>query len=165
MCAALFAFIAVEAWIWALALFALASFTDWLDGFLARVLNAGSVLGRVLDPLVDKVLITGAFIFLLPIGMRDGWLMPWMVVVVTAREFLITGLRGYLESRGVAFGADWLGKLKMMLQCAAVAIALLSELVRGWAPIRDAMMIGMVIATIVSGLQYVWRAASVRPTT
>jgi CDP-diacylglycerol---glycerol-3-phosphate 3-phosphatidyltransferase len=159
MCAGLFALIAAEAWAWALAVFLLAAFTDWLDGYLARVLNASSALGRVLDPLVDKVLMTGAFIFLLPAGMKGGWLMPWMVAVVTAREFLITGLRSYLEARGVAFGADWLGKVKMFLQCAAVAAALVCQMYPDLWPCRDVLIWGMLIVTVVSGLQYVWRAA------
>jgi CDP-diacylglycerol--glycerol-3-phosphate 3-phosphatidyltransferase len=161
MCAGLFALIAAEAWAWALAVFLLAAFTDWLDGYLARVLNASSNLGRMLDPLVDKVLVTGALIFLLPAGMKGGWLMPWMVVVVTAREFLITGLRSYLEARGVKFGADGWGKAKMFLQCAAVVAALIGQMAPDWGPVRDGLIWLMLIATVASGLQYVWQATRV----
>ncbi|MGL4550478.1 MAG: CDP-diacylglycerol--glycerol-3-phosphate 3-phosphatidyltransferase [Gemmataceae bacterium] len=161
MCAGLFALIACKAWGWALAVFALAAFTDWLDGYLARVLDASTPLGRMLDPLVDKVLMTGAFIFLLPAGMQGKWLSPWMVTVVTAREFLITGLRSHMEARGVAFGADRLGKLKMVLQCAAVAAALLGQFVPEVGLTRDCLIGAMLVATVGSGLQYVWRAARV----
>src|SRR5579864_8534908 len=102
----LFVLIALEAWLWCVLVFATAAVTDWLDGYLARKQGLASALGRVFDPLVDKVLISGAYIFLLGIGGRSG-LLPWMVKVVVARELIITGLRSYLENRGVTFGADW----------------------------------------------------------
>jgi CDP-diacylglycerol--glycerol-3-phosphate 3-phosphatidyltransferase len=162
MSAGLFALIALEAWTAALALFALAAFTDWLDGFLARVLNAGSALGRMLDPLVDKVLITGAFIFLLPIGMQGGWLAPWMVALVTAREFLITGLRAYLEAQGISFGADWLGKLKMTTQCAALSAIFLAQIWPKLGATRDVLIGAMLAATVASGVQYIVRAVRSR---
>lgn len=155
----LFALIAFERWLWALAVFALAALTDWLDGYLARRQGLTSSLGRVFDPLVDKVLMCGAFIFLLPRGNAEGWLTAWMVVVIVSREFLITGLRSYLEQLGHTFGADWLGKLKMGLQCAAVVAILLSlyqpSALLAWT--RDILVWAMLAATILSGLQYIWR--------
>jgi CDP-diacylglycerol--glycerol-3-phosphate 3-phosphatidyltransferase len=158
----LFVLIAIESWLWCLAVFAVAALTDFLDGYLARVQGQTSTLGRLLDPLVDKVLMCGAFIFLLPYGSHpeEGWLRPWMVVVVVSREFLITGLRNYLETMGVQFGADWLGKFKMGLQCAALVaifVALYSP-----TPLltfsRTALVWAMLVVTILSGLQYIWRA-------
>src|SRR5438876_2138147 len=116
----LFALIAWENWIGCILIFALAALTDWLDGYFARKQGLTSTLGRNLDPLVDKVLICGAYIFLLPVGTGEGWLRPWMVTVIVARELIITSLRSFLENRGAVFGADWLGKLKMGLQCAAL---------------------------------------------
>jgi CDP-diacylglycerol--glycerol-3-phosphate 3-phosphatidyltransferase len=159
----LFVLIAFESWGWCLAVFALAAVTDWLDGYLARLQGQTSALGRVYDPLVDKVLMCGAFIFLLPRGAGEGWLTPWMVTVVVSRELLITGLRNFLETLGVQFGADWLGKLKMVLQCAALAAifaALFAEtkdvaLLRA----RDGLVYAMLLATALSGLQYLWRGA------
>src|SRR5205823_2871264 len=121
----LFVFIAVEWWPACLAVFLLAAVTDWLDGYLARKYNLGSAFGRNFDPLADKVLICGAFIFLQPLGGKEGWLQPWMVCVVVCRELVITGLRSFLESGGAKFGADWLGKIKMWLQCAALVIIFL----------------------------------------
>ena len=99
----LFALIGFKLWLWCIIIFALAAFTDWLDGFLARTQGLSSPLGRNLDPLVDKVLMCGAYIFLLPLGSRDGWLMPWMVTVVVIRELIITGLRSFLENQGATF--------------------------------------------------------------
>src|SRR5437660_8403526 len=110
----LFAFIALHWWVSCLIIFALAAVTDYLDGYLARRQGLTSTLGRNLDPLVDKILICGAYIFLLPYGMAAtepaAWLLPWMVTVVVARELIITSLRGFLEAQGATFGADWLGK-------------------------------------------------------
>jgi CDP-diacylglycerol--glycerol-3-phosphate 3-phosphatidyltransferase len=166
----LFALINNERWVACIVVFAAASFTDWLDGYLARRQNLTSTLGRNLDPLVDKVLISGAYIFLLPLGIIDGWLLPWMVTVVVARELIITSLRSYLENRGAVFGADWLGKLKMGLQCAAL-MAIFAYL---WSvsadagsgvlwflgSVRDGLIWAMLGSTALSGMQYLWRAAS-----
>jgi len=165
----LFVLIGMEAWFWCLVVFALAALTDWLDGYLARLQNLASALGRVFDPLVDKVLVCGAFIFLLPFGSREGqgWLTPWMVTVVVARELIITGLRSYLETIGAQFGADWLGKLKMGLQCAAILAIFVCQLPLAGSfqvlclYLRDGLIYAMVLATILSGLQYLWRAAFV----
>ncbi len=161
----LFELITVQSWAWCLAVFVAAAVTDWLDGYIARLQNQTSSLGRNLDPLVDKVLICGAYIFLLP--EKDSGLHPWMVTLVVSRELIVTSLRGYLESSGARFGADWLGKLKMGLQCAAVIaifvvlqnITLLSDWSHYCAWLRDALIWAMLVATLLSGLQYLWRAA------
>ncbi|HXG13383.1 MAG TPA: CDP-diacylglycerol--glycerol-3-phosphate 3-phosphatidyltransferase [Gemmataceae bacterium] len=165
----LFVLIALEAWLWCLAIFAVAAATDWLDGYLARRQGLTSTLGRNLDPLVDKVLMCGAYIFLLPLGASEKWLLPWMVTVVVARELVITGLRSFMENQGASFGADWLGKVKMVLQCAAL-IAVFVELhlrttgasaAMMWfaGTSRDSLIYAMLAATALSGLQYLWKAA------
>jgi CDP-diacylglycerol--glycerol-3-phosphate 3-phosphatidyltransferase len=168
----LFALISAQLWVWCLVVFLLAAVTDILDGHLARKLNLGSTLGRNLDPLVDKILMCGAYIFLLPLGSaseQGGWLQPWMVAVVVARELVITSLRSFMEGHGANFGADWLGKLKMWLQCAALAAIFLSlhlrtaEVSAGtmWFidTARDGLIYAMLAATFLSGVQYLWRAA------
>src|SRR3989442_10150303 len=106
----LFGFIAAGSWVWCTLLFAVAALTDWLDGYLARKQGLTSTLGRNLDPLVDKVLICGANIFLLPFGIGEGWLRPGMVTVLVARAMTITSPRRFLGNRGAGFGADSLGK-------------------------------------------------------
>jgi CDP-diacylglycerol---glycerol-3-phosphate 3-phosphatidyltransferase len=163
----LFVLIRYETWGWCLGVFALAAFTDWLDGYLARRQNLTSTLGRNLDPLVDKVLMCGTYVFLTPLGTAEGWLLPWMVTVVVARELVITSLRSYLEMTGASFGADWLGKLKMGLQCAAVIAIFISLGAKEWFPelehfcsvARDGLIYAMLAATLLSGGQYLWRAA------
>src|SRR5436309_8097252 len=99
----LFALISSGSWLLSLLVFAVAAVTDWLDGYLARKQGLTSTLGRNLDPLVDKVLICGAFIFLVPVD-RAG-IEPWMVTVVVGRELIITSLRSFLENRGATFAA------------------------------------------------------------
>jgi CDP-diacylglycerol--glycerol-3-phosphate 3-phosphatidyltransferase len=164
----LFVFIELRWWLACLAVFVVATVTDWLDGYLARRLGLGSTLGRNLDPLVDKVLVCGAYVFLLPDGDAAGWLRPWMVTLVVARELVITGLRSFMENLGAEFGADWLGKVKMVLQCAAL-IAIFTALQAGrWdlsqtallETARNVCIWAMLAATLLSGLQYLWRAAS-----
>ncbi len=166
---ALFTLISVDRWLWCVAVFAVAAATDWLDGYLARKQGLTSTLGRNLDPLVDKVLICGAYIFLLPKGLGEGWLLPWMVTVIVARELIITSLRSFLENRGATFGADWLGKLKMGLQCAALfgifvylhlsALDSSSNVVWFFATVRDGLIWAMLASTVLSGVQYLVRAA------
>jgi CDP-diacylglycerol--glycerol-3-phosphate 3-phosphatidyltransferase len=164
----LFACIAAEWWLTGLAVFCVAAVTDWLDGYLARLQNLTTALGRNLDPLVDKVLVCGAFIFLLP--MPESWLTPWMVTVVVGRELIVTGLRSFLETLpGVRFGADWLGKVKMGLQCAVLIAVLLVLGLRGVAgakwvvdllgPVTVGLIYVMLVMTVLSGVQYLWRAA------
>lgn len=115
----------------ALVLFVVAAVTDALDGYLARKWNAVSVFGRVMDPFADKILILGAFVMLAgpnlahPSGQQLSGVSAWMVVVIIARELLITSLRGLCESKGIDFAASQAGKLKMIAQSVAVPAILL----------------------------------------
>ncbi len=162
MAALLFVLISFQQWLACLLVLFAAAITDWLDGYIARRWKLGTALGRNLDPLADKVLNCGAFIFLLPEGEKGGWLLPWMAAVIVLRELIITGLRSFMETAGSKFGADWFGKLKTVLQFAAL-IAIFSMLMLRPAPtVPDWACLGLVyatvIATVLSGLQYVWRA-------
>ncbi|MGD9691729.1 MAG: CDP-diacylglycerol--glycerol-3-phosphate 3-phosphatidyltransferase [Phycisphaerales bacterium] len=112
-------------------LFTLAALTDALDGYLARKWNAVSVLGRVMDPFADKVLILSAFILLASPAFYDNrfgqlsGVYPWMVIFILSRELLITSLRAVAESKGADFSATLSGKLKMIAQSIAVPLILL----------------------------------------
>lgn len=105
-------------------LFILAVVTDFLDGFLARRWGMVSTFGRIADPFADKIVICGGFIML--IGVSD-LIEPWFAVIILFREFLVSGLRSFLEARGVAFGADLSGKLKMLLQSITIPVVLAHE--------------------------------------
>ena len=111
-------------WYWsALVVFVVAALTDALDGYFARLLDQGTAIGRQLDPLVDKVIVCGAFIYLLTVP-GDTGLAPWMVTTIVVRELLIQGLRSHLEGGGQAFGAKTAGKLKTLVQCLSISAIL-----------------------------------------
>jgi len=103
-------------------LFIVIAGTDYLDGYLARRGNVITSFGRIADPFVDKVLVIGSMVYLAVLDWSQPWFPAWIVVVVVAREFLVTGIRGYVESLGLAFPADWFGKIKMVVQCIAIGI-------------------------------------------
>jgi CDP-diacylglycerol--glycerol-3-phosphate 3-phosphatidyltransferase len=156
-------------WRTATAVFVVAASTDFLDGYIARKYGLVTVLGRVLDPFVDKIIICGAFVFL------QKWpasgVTAWITFIVLAREMFITSLRTFLEQRGQDFSAKWSGKLKMILQCLAVPACLLSlspEFLAWLAPsistgafivLRNICLAAAVIVTVYSGVEYSWRAA------
>jgi CDP-diacylglycerol--glycerol-3-phosphate 3-phosphatidyltransferase len=107
----------------ALAVFVVACLSDLLDGYLARRCGQETSLGRIADPFVDKVIVCGGFTLLCP-PERQTVIAPWMVVLLISREFLVSSFRGYAESRGVAFGARWAGKVKTAVQMIALALVI-----------------------------------------
>ena len=107
----------------ALALFITGSITDYADGYIARRYNLVTDFGKLMDPLVDKIMIAGAFICLVPPPSRA--IPAWAVVVIISREFLITGLRLLAASKGIVLPAEALGKHKTGWQIATVIFFLL----------------------------------------
>jgi CDP-diacylglycerol--glycerol-3-phosphate 3-phosphatidyltransferase len=105
------------------AIFALASLTDWLDGYVARRRKQVTTLGQVMDPLADKLLVSAALISLVQMGLAPAW----MVAVIIGREIAITGLRSLAHSRGVTMPASSLGKLKMVSQVVAILLLILAQ--------------------------------------
>jgi CDP-diacylglycerol--glycerol-3-phosphate 3-phosphatidyltransferase len=101
---------------WAAAVFALASITDWLDGYLARRMGIVTVFGKFLDPIADKLIVMAALIMILPFNRVPGW----MVLVILGREIIITGLRGIASSEGIVIQASELGKFKTIFQIVAI---------------------------------------------
>ena len=165
----------------AMALYILAGVTDVLDGWLARRMDGETAFGRITDPFVDKVLAVGAFAMLTGSNFAltgtevlehrlPGWLtghmastvQAWMVVVILAREFIVSAVRGYSESRGVKFAATPAGKIKMFLQSLAICWVLCQ--LANWRDLTWAVIVKIVlvwlaaVVTVVSGLAYVGRA-------
>ncbi len=143
-------------------LFVLTAATDFLDGWLARRGNLITAFGRIADPFVDKVLILGSMIYLAVLPWSRQYFPAWMVVVILAREFLVTGIRGYVESLGGEFPADWFGKVKMVSQCVAVAAVLAlaafdftSEARGFYVAIAELFTVTTVLTSVGSGLSYV----------
>jgi len=164
---------------WAFVVYLLALFTDFLDGYLARKWKVEGAFGRIVDPFVDKVLVLGSFIFfagknfIIPQGGEPLYVRtisgvaPAMVVIILARELLVTTLRGAYEEGGQAFGAVFSGKLKMVLQSATILAILVyvnylpsleahraEPLARH---IRDAFIWATIVITVASGMLYVRR--------
>jgi len=150
-------------WLAATAVFIVAAATDAVDGYIARRYGTVTTLGRILDPFVDKIIICGAFIFLLP--NVDSGVGPWMTLIVIGREMFITGLRAILEQQGKDFSATMSGKIKMVTQCLAVGACLLSlsptvvSAMSWFVMLRDVLLWLAVLFTFGSGVLYVRRAA------
>ena len=107
----------------ALALFLLASLTDFLDGYLARRWNLVTRLGKLLDPAADKILTSAALISLVELGIAPAW----MVAVLVAREFAVSSLRGFLASERIVVAAGLGGKLKTIALIVAISLLILAE--------------------------------------
>ena len=157
----LFALIALEYYLWATVVFVVAAGTDWLDGYWARKYGQVTNLGRILDPFVDKIIICGTFIFL--VAVPDSGVQAWMAVVIVGRELLVTALRSYLEGEGADFSASMSGKIKMVVQCLAAALALFALYYGSPRPeaLQWAVVISIwaaVLLTVYSGVTYAYRA-------
>ena len=103
-----------------LVLFLVAAFSDILDGELARRWKSISAFGRIADPFVDKITNCGCFVFFASVEGNERLVSTWMVVLILGREFLVTGLRGYMEGQGRKFPSNLSGKIKMVIQCVAI---------------------------------------------
>jgi CDP-diacylglycerol--glycerol-3-phosphate 3-phosphatidyltransferase len=134
----------------ALAIFLVATATDFFDGWFARRRGEITTLGALLDPIADKLLISAAFISLVELGLAPAW----MVVVVVAREFAVTGLRSIASGQGIVISASGWGKAKMASQITAISLLILSERYT-WLnlPAKATLWIAVAVA-IISGAQY-----------
>jgi len=132
--------------------FGIAAVTDLLDGFIARQQRNETAIGKLLDPLADKLLINSALIMLIPLGRIPAW----MVVVIVGREVAVTGLRGIASLEGVAIAASGWGKTKTFFQSLALAGLLLHYEYLG----IDFHLLGMIlfwvalVITLWSGADY-----------
>lgn len=131
------------------------SLTDLIDGYIARVHNQESRIGKLLDPLADKLLVMTAFVMLVGVGRIPGWALP-LVVAILARELVVTGLRGIAGSQGVVIAASSLGKWKTGFQLAAITALLIHWPFLGL-PAHELGLLLLAIATVltvISGWQY-----------
>jgi len=160
-------FLGIEqsAWLTCLILLVLALLSDAVDGWWARRYGPLTALGRNLDPLTDKVLVCGCFVYL--VGLPSAQIAPWMATLIVSRELLVTGLRGVVEASGQPFGADWFGKLKMILQSVVLCGVFLLECLNEWgyAEIYQRLMAAQIVlkylmlASVVGSLvQYLVKA-------
>jgi CDP-diacylglycerol--glycerol-3-phosphate 3-phosphatidyltransferase len=144
----------------AFGIFLVAALTDILDGQIARRYDLVTDLGRIADPFVDKIMILGAFTLLMPLTV---YVTGWMVVLVLARELLVSGIRGFAESRGIAFPATFWGKTKMVSQTITVAAGVfyVGHPEQVW--IKWVFLVSLwwtLAATVISGVVYLNQARS-----
>ncbi len=123
--------------------FAVASLTDWLDGYVARRRKQITDLGKLLDPIADKLLILAALVILVEAGRAPGWL----VILILAREFAVTALRAVAAVGGRVLAAESMGKLKMGLQTVAVLVLILEPLLP-----QGAHLVGLILLLLATAL-------------
>ena len=127
--------------------FALASFTDAMDGYIARARNAITTFGKLMDPIADKLLIIAALVALVSLDRLDSW----VAMVIIARELTVTVTRMQANLQGVVIASSWWGKAKTIVQVTAIFFLIAVEPSPMWV---DGLVYGMVAITIVSGVDY-----------
>lgn len=143
-------------------IFALAAITDSLDGYIARRRKEVTKLGKFIDPLADKLLVTAALLSLVEMG-RLG---AWVAMIIIGREFAVTGLRAIAAAEGIVIAASKLGKLKTILQITAILAILLRDYPFSLLdiPFGNITLSLAVILTILSGIDYFVRAKEIMET-
>ena len=138
-------------------IFIVASITDWLDGYIARRDNLVTNFGKFADPMADKILVASALIMLVELNLAPGW----VVAVIIAREFAVTGLRLLLvETGGTVLAAAWPGKIKTVTQMLAIIFLLLNNLPFAWTgiPVGSILLYISLFFTVYSGIDYFYNA-------
>ena len=138
-------------WI-ALALFVIASLTDMLDGKIARKYNLVTNFGKFMDPLADKLLVCSAMICLIP----SGKLNTALVIIIIAREFIISGFRLVASDSGIVIAASYWGKFKTVFQMAMI-IVLIADLGGAFDLIGEILIWIALALTIISLIDYIWK--------
>lgn len=153
-----------------LIIFLIASFTDFLDGYLARKNNLVTTFGKFLDPIADKLLVLSALIMLVEQGIIPGWI----PIIIAAREFIVSGIRMLAAGDGKVIAASWYGKVKTVSQMVAISLAFLStntfmqftsvEMGTGTLILNILMSLAMIVAvltTILSGVDYFMKSKDI----
>ncbi len=133
-------------------IFAIASFTDWLDGYIARAQGLVTNFGKFADPLADKMLVMTAFIMLVELGKVPAW----VVAIIICRELAVTGLRLLLVEGGEVMAAAWPGKIKTATQMLAIIFLLIDNVPFNLigVPVDQILLYVCLIFTIYSGVDY-----------
>ena len=146
---------AANKWI-ALIIFCVASLTDMLDGKIARARNLVTKFGKFMDPLADKLLVCSAMICMIPLGK----LQAWFVIVIIAREFIISGFRLIAAENGIVIAANYWGKFKTVSQMIMIILLLID--LGGAFDILEQIFIWLSVAlTIISLITYIWQNKNV----
>ena len=134
-------------------IFILISCTDWIDGYLARSRGEVTDFGKFMDPLADKILVTAALIALVELAVLPGW----PVLIILAREFIVSGIRMVAASKGTVIAASWYGKAKTVFQIIAIVLLLLNNFPFRFIglPMDKVAEVVAVVFTIWSGVDYI----------
>ena len=136
-----------------LILFIICALSDFLDGYIARKNNIVTNFGKFADPLADKILVLALFVILLE---QNNALKGWMVTLIFAREFIVTGFRVIAASKNINIAAGWLGKIKTNLQFFSVIILLLFGFMNNSIQILiQVVLYAAILMTIISGTEYI----------
>lgn len=139
-----------------LGIFAIASFTDFLDGYIARTRNLITDFGKFADPLADKMLVTAAMVALIEIGpVPAGNLPAWIVIVILIREFTISGVRIVAATKDVVIAASMWGKIKTNFQIFMVIVLLIPVQHVYIQTLATILIYGALISTVISGIEYI----------
>ncbi|MCF3942370.1 CDP-diacylglycerol--glycerol-3-phosphate 3-phosphatidyltransferase [Oceanobacillus alkalisoli] len=136
-------------------IFIIGSVTDWVDGYYARKHNLITNLGKFLDPLADKLLVSAALIMLVEMELAAGWI----VIIIISREFAVTGLRLVAAGEGTVLAAGSMGKLKTATQMIAIIILLLHNFPFSYLnfPLGTILLYLALIFTVISGVDYFYK--------
>jgi len=126
-------------------IFVVASATDFFDGYIARTFNQITILGKILDPLADKMLTLAGFLGLMMLDRASGW----AIFLIITRELFITGLRVSAVSQGLDIAASWMGKVKTVVQMIAIGFLLMQ-----WTGATLLLWLAVAL-TLYSGYEYV----------
>lgn len=153
-------YITTFAWsMFAAVLFAIASITDYFDGYLARARNETSAFGRLLDPIADKLLVATALVVILAKSEMYNWSLTVIpAFVILCREILVSGLREFLREVNVGLPVTKLAKWKTAFQMTALAMMLFRDLWIGWSYLGEFLLWVAAILTFITGYQYYQRS-------
>ena len=133
----------------ALAIFVVASLTDWLDGYLARRDNLVTNFGKFMDPLADKLLVGAAMICMVALKT----LPTWIVIIIISREFIISGLRLVAADNGIVIAASWWGKIKTATQMVMIVVVI-ADLGGAFDVLEQVLIYASLVFTVVSLIDY-----------
>jgi CDP-diacylglycerol--glycerol-3-phosphate 3-phosphatidyltransferase len=134
-------------------IFCIAALTDYFDGYFARKRNQVTTIGKLLDPIADKLLVSSAFISLVELQLAPAW----MVVIIVGREFAVSGIRSIAASMGHVMPANWFGKTKMVVQIFTIVVLIVADTYREpWLPFGRLLLWATMVVSLVSAGSYLW---------
>ena len=134
-------------------IFCIAALTDYFDGYFARKRNQVTTIGKLLDPIADKLLTTSAFISLVEMKLAPAWI----VVIIVGREFAVSGIRSIAASLGHVMPANWFGKTKMVIQIFTIVVLIVADTYKEpWLPFGRYLLWATMVVSLMSAASYLW---------